>query len=82
MKWVEREQWCEAFADLLDRHLDRACGSANIEPEDLTTLIDDQDFGTLWGCAFEDFLSRDLDDGRRLLILVGSLPPDSFRTTA
>jgi len=67
MKWVEREDWREAFSDLLDRHLGRACRSANIEPEDLTTLIDDQDFGTLWGCAFEDFLSRDLDDGRNVV---------------
>jgi hypothetical protein len=67
MKWVQREEWREAFSDLLDRHLGRACRSANIEPEDLASLIDDRDFGTLWGCAFEDFLSRDLDDGRNIV---------------
>ena len=67
MKWVRREEWRDAFSDLLDRHLGHACRGANIELEDLPSLIEDQVLSTLWGCAFEDFLSRDLDDGRNIV---------------
>lgn len=67
MKWVQREEWCDAFSDLLDRHFAHACREANIELVDLPSLIEDEGFATLWGCAFEDFLSRDLDDGRNIV---------------
>jgi hypothetical protein len=67
MKWIRREEWSDAFADLFDRHLAHACSGADVEVEDLPSLIGEQEFLTLWGCAFEDFLSRDLDDGRNIV---------------
>jgi len=67
MKWVQREEWRDAFSELLDRHLAHACRGADIEIEDLPSLIGEEVFSTLWGCAFEDFLSRDLDDGRNIV---------------
>lgn len=67
MKWIRREEWRDAFADLFDRHLAHACSGTDVEVEDLPSLIGEQEFMTLWGCAFEDFLSRDLDDGRNIV---------------
>jgi hypothetical protein len=67
MKWIRREEWREAFAELFDRHLAHACAGADVEVEDLPSLIGDQDFAMLWGCALEDFLSRDLQDGRNVV---------------
>ncbi len=67
MKWVQREEWRGAFSELLDRHLAHACRGSDIEIEDLPSLIGEEIFSTLWGCAFEDFLSRDLDDGRNIV---------------
>ena len=67
MKWIGRDEWREAFAELFDRHLAHACAGADVDVEDLPSLVADQDFGILWGCAFEDFLSRDLEDGRNVV---------------
>ncbi len=66
MKWIGREEWSDAFGDLLDHHLARACKGADVEIEDLPSLIGDHEVSTLWGCAFEDFLTRDLDEGRNI----------------
>jgi len=56
-----------AFKELLDRHLVPACSKADIAVEELPSIIGEHWFMTLWGCAFEDFLSRDLDDGRNIV---------------
>jgi hypothetical protein len=67
MKWVGREEWRDAFADLLERHVAQACHGADVELKDLPSLVGDQEFAMVWGCAFEDFLSRDLDGGRNIV---------------
>ena len=66
MKWIGREEWHDAFGDLLEKHLAPACRGADIDIEELPSLIGDDGVSALWGCAFEDFLSRDLDDGRNI----------------
>jgi hypothetical protein len=67
MKWIRREEWRDAFAYLVDRHLVPACASAHVDVQELPDLIGDHWFMSLWGCAFEDFLTRDLDDGRNIV---------------
>src|ERR1700693_4069125 len=67
MKWIGREEWREDFAELLDRHIAHACSGADVKVEDLGSIVGEQEFMTLWGCAFEDFLSRDFDDGRNVV---------------
>ena len=67
MKWVGREEWRDAFADLLERHVAQACLGVDVELKDLPSLLGDQEFAMVWGCAFEDFLSRDLDRGRNIV---------------
>jgi hypothetical protein len=67
MKWIRREEWRDAFADFFDHHLANACTGAGVEIEDLSSLIGEQEFSMLFGSAFEDFLSSDLDDGRNIV---------------
>lgn len=43
-----------------------ACQALNIEVDQLASTLGDGWGPTLWGCAFEDFLATDLDDGRNL----------------
>ena len=36
--------------------------------EEALSILDQQQFtSTIWGCAFEDFLTRELDDGRNIV---------------
>ena len=67
MKWLRPDEWRAAFAEVLDRHLGGACAKAGVEAEQLPSIIGEHWFTNLWGCAFEDFLSRDLDDGRNIV---------------
>lgn len=63
MKWLDREPWREAFADVLEQHVGGPSEAAGIEGlEELADRIGDHLTMTLWGCAFEDFLGRDVDD--------------------
>jgi hypothetical protein len=68
MKWLGRDEWHDAFEDTLDRHLLPACETAGIEVEEVISILDrNQYMMTVWGCAFEDFLTRELDDGRNIV---------------
>ena len=62
MKWLHRDPWREAFEDLLELHLGPACDKAGIEIDQLANLIGGDLVASLWGCAFEDFLTRDVDE--------------------
>ncbi len=61
MKWLRRDPWSEAFSDVLEHHLSPACTKAGIEMGELADVVGDDWAAALWGCAFEDFLARDLD---------------------
>lgn len=64
MKWLSRDEWRDAFKDVFDLHLLPACGNAGIEVEEAISILDQEQFmSTIWGCAFEDFLTRELDNG-------------------
>lgn len=67
MKWIRREQWRDAFNEVLDRHLAPACTKADVSIEELPDLIGGHYTSVLWGCVFEDFLTRALDDGRNVV---------------
>jgi hypothetical protein len=62
MKWLRRDPWREAFEDLLEHHLGPACDQADIDIDDLAGLIGADMVATLWGCAFEDFLTREVGE--------------------
>ncbi len=63
-KWLNRPPWDDHFEDLFERHVGPACLAAGLEVEDLGAIIDDALAAMLWGCIFEDLLSRDdAEDG-------------------
>jgi hypothetical protein len=67
MRWVQRDEWCAAFDAVLRRHLAPACTKADVEIEELATILGEDHLMILWGCAFEDFLARDLAGGRNVV---------------
>jgi len=67
MKWLRRDEWCDAFSDLLEKHLRPACSKWDIQIDELSSIIGDDWFMNLWGCAFEDFLTREFDDNRNVV---------------
>ena len=60
IKWLRREPWDAAFGELLERHLGRACDKAGVPLEELGEVIGEHWAMILWGCAFEDFLTREV----------------------
>jgi len=68
MKWLTHEEWREPFADVLDLHLGPACEDYEMEFEEIAEVIGDHAAMTLWGCAFEDFLTQAIEpDGRNIV---------------
>lgn len=67
MKWLRREEWNDAFSDLLEDHLRPACSKWDVAIDELSSIIGDGWFMNLWGCAFEDFLTRELSDNRNIV---------------
>ena len=68
IKWLAREEWREPFDEVLWLHVGPACEQANLELEDLEGLLGQPQFMTLWGCAFEDFLTRTVEpDGSNIV---------------
>ena len=61
IKWLRREPWADAFEELLERHLGPACDKADVPVDDLGDVIGEHWAMTLWGCAFEDFLTREVE---------------------
>jgi hypothetical protein len=62
MKWLAKDPWRGAFLDVLDRHIGRVLDEYGIsEFDELGGLIGLDWAMTLWGCAFEDFLTMDVD---------------------
>jgi hypothetical protein len=68
MKWLDRDEWRGEFEAVLDRHFLPTCEKAGIEVEEAISILDRNQFMmTVWGCAFEDFLTREIDDGRNVI---------------
>ena len=62
MKWLAKDPWRSAFLEVLDRHIGRVLDEHGIPAfDELGGLIDLDWAMTLWGCAFEDFLTMDVD---------------------
>lgn len=67
MKFLDRAEWQAGFNDVLARHLAPPCAETDIAIDELADLVGDHHASVLWGCAFEDFLTCDLDDGRNIV---------------
>ena len=67
MKWLRREEWREGFESLLKLHVGAACDQVDIETDDLVSLIGVDLFTGIWGCVFEDFLTREDEAGQNIV---------------
>jgi len=68
IKWLGRDGWREPFEEVLWLHVGPACEQADIEFEDIEDILGHHHSMALWGCAFEDFLTRTLEpDGRNIV---------------
>src|SRR6516164_1650226 len=68
MKWLTRDEWRDRFAEVYDDHLLPACDQTDLKVEEIiSTLGEDWFMSTVWGCAFEDFLTRDFEDGSNIV---------------
>jgi hypothetical protein len=58
MKFAGRDGWKMRFDDVLERHFGAVVNAFEIEIEEISDLIGESWMMTLWGCAFEDLLTR------------------------
>jgi uncharacterized protein (DUF2384 family) len=68
MKWLTRAEWHDWFAEVYDHHLLPACRRSGLDDEEVMAILGESWFmTTVWGCAFEDFLTREGADGRNIV---------------
>ncbi len=68
MKWLTRDEWRDRFSEVYDAHLQPACERIGIDVEEVVSILGEGWFmTTVWGSAFEDFLTRDFDDGSNVV---------------
>ena len=68
MKWLRRPEWGEAFAEVHWLHTGAACELLGVDQDEIDDVLGDGCAAFLWGCAFEDLLTRALEpDGRNML---------------
>ncbi len=68
MKFATSPAWADHLRDALDDHLGPAMEEFEFEFEDLVEIVSDHWAGVLWGCAFEDLLTRTVEPGALNLV--------------
>lgn len=64
IKWSRGDRWADRFEQILEDHLTPACEETGLGIDDIVAVIGEDLFmSTIWACAFEDFLTREFDDG-------------------
>lgn len=61
MKFLAREEWRGCFEQMFDDHFGPVLEAGDMEFDDLAEILSDDWVMTLWGCAFEDFLTQEFD---------------------
>ncbi len=62
MKWLAKEPWRTVFEEFLDDHVNSVLDEHGLQSfDELGGLIDAHWAMTLWGCAFEDFLTKEVE---------------------
>ena len=68
MKWLTRDEWRDRFAEVYDGHLLPACDQTDLDVNEIRSILGEDWFmSTVWACAFEDFLTRDFEDGSNVV---------------
>jgi len=68
MKWMERPEWSGEFRTVFAEHVGEVCEEAGVDVGDLGELLGDDAAVILFGCAFEDFLTRTDAEGERNIV--------------
>jgi hypothetical protein len=64
-KWLSREDWRPLFEEVMAEHFGPAMEAFGVEFEEIDGVLGGNWNTMLWGCAFEDFLTRRFEpDGR------------------
>jgi hypothetical protein len=64
MKWSTRDPWRDRFEQILQDHLLTACEETGSTTDNVVSIMGEELFmSTVWACAFEDFLTREFEDG-------------------
>lgn len=58
IKWTARDAWRSHVDDVMAEHFEPAMEAFGLEFEEIDEALGGNWGGTLWGCAFEDFLTR------------------------
>jgi hypothetical protein len=61
MKFLARDEWRDCFEEVFDDHFGPVLDGGDMEFEDIAEILGDDWAMTLWGCAFEDFLTQDFE---------------------
>lgn len=67
IKFIRRTEWEEAFTEVLEQHLGRACGNLGIEPDEIFDILGEVAGTILHGCALEDFMARGYEGERNVV---------------
>ena len=67
-KWLERDEWREAFGAAVTEHIGEACAAAEIEPEDIPEMIDEDAHADLMHCILFDFMTRRIGPDQRNIV--------------
>ena len=61
MKFLARDEWRDCFEDVFEDHFGPVLDAGDMEFEDIVEILGHDWAMTLWGCAFEDFLTQDFE---------------------
>jgi hypothetical protein len=68
IKWSMRDPWRDRFDQILEDHLLPACDETGVATDDVVSIVGEDLFmSTVWACAFEDFLTREFEDGTNVV---------------
>jgi len=63
-----RDPWRDRFDQILEDHLLPACDETGVATDDVVSIVGEDLFtSTVWACAFEDFLTREFEDGANIV---------------
>src|SRR3546814_19195527 len=68
MKFATSPAWGEHLGEALGDHLGLAMEEFDFEADELADIVGDHWDGVLWGCAFEDLLTRTIEPGDRNIV--------------
>jgi hypothetical protein len=67
MTFLRRDEWRKPFVEIQRAHVFAACHNAGVGAGEIPEILGQHAAMTLWGCAFEDFLARDLPGNRNMV---------------